>query len=64
MLVAVVLVLNLGMPEFLEAAAAQALRVPMVATPHHNLATVELAFCGLMVIIMPVEVVEETGQLL
>jgi hypothetical protein len=62
MLVAVVLVLNPEMPEFLVVVAAQVPQAPMVAMLHRLLATVELAFCGSMVIIMPVEAEAETGQ--
>jgi hypothetical protein len=50
------------MPEFLVAVAAQVAQVPMAATLSHNLAMVELAFCGLMVITTPVVVVAEIGQ--
>ena len=50
------------MPEFLVAVVAQVAQVPMAATLSHNLATVELAFCGSMVITTPVVVVAEIGQ--
>jgi hypothetical protein len=62
MLVAVVLAINPVMLVPLAVVVALVPQVPMAVTFLHNLATVELVFCGLMVIIMLVVVVVETGQ--
>jgi hypothetical protein len=62
LLAAAVSVLSPGMPEFPEVVVVQVPQVPMAATLSHNLATVELAFCGSMVTITLVAVVAEIGQ--